>query len=97
MSCGLSIDNVTLNRVTTKELQDTLEECTENIEDDKLKIHMLAAATPRQIKNVDGDIIEWEDHVSFEIKNILEAFEEDIIKRFLTQIAIHNPEDVKEF
>jgi hypothetical protein len=96
MSWGLTINNVYLSRVTTKELPDLVDACKQAALDARKRLLTLAASTPHTVDDVEGNKIEWHEYVIGETDRILDQLEEDIIKGYLAQLAKDNPENVTE-
>ena len=95
MSWGLIIKDVYLPRIHKTELPSRIEELEDLTKYFRDKLLALAVATPRQIKDIDGNPIEWEDHVITEINDMWEELEETIKIKHLCYIALSDLENTE--
>lgn len=96
MSWGLIIKDVYLPRIHKTELSSRIEELEDLTKYFRDKLLALAVATPRQIKDAEGNPIEWENHIIFEINNMWEELEETIKTKYLCYIALNDLDNVEE-
>jgi len=103
MGWGLVINEIYLSRVTRNELDERIEDEKDTIQDLRDRLMILAAATPRDIKILEGppggfgsSLETWEDHVKREINGILKDLADANWQLRLMEIAKDNPEDVVE-
>jgi hypothetical protein len=96
MGWGLIVKDVYLSRVTKSELPTRIQELEDYIEYCKKKLFALMIASPRTIRDIENNPIEWEDHVIFEMNDLWEDLEESISKLNLYRIALQDLDSVEE-
>ena len=94
MGMSLYIDGVVLRDVSKDELPSKLEEIELMIQYYRDKLMILSGAGVPM--NASQMVEEWSDAVRREIASILEGLEEAYVTKHLIEVAIGNPEDVKE-
>ena len=73
--------------------QKELEACITSV---KERLLMLAAATPRTVVDSEGTSMDWNDHVQFEVSQMLDELDEYIGDRRLAVIALSDMSNVDE-
>ena len=97
MSQCLIINGVILSDVLKSELQYEADQLDNEIKGYREKIMMFAAASPRDLKDIEDNQIDWIDHCQFEINSILQDLERALVKRHLVEVALHSDDqDLKE-
>jgi len=96
MGQELYINNVILNGVSKSGLQDESTDLDREVASCRERLMMFAAGTPRPVSDSEGNVIDWVEHVHFEVSAILTQLEEAIVRRHLVAVAMASPEDVTE-
>lgn len=60
------------------------------------KLMMLAASTPRDVKDVEGTLLDWNEYAQGEISELMDSLSDYFYEKRLTEIAIDNPDMVEE-
>jgi hypothetical protein len=97
MSQYLLLNNVIVQGVVKRTIEEALAEAEETIKRLEGHLKMLAACSPHAVKNAYGDPINWVDYVEYETRNALEELQEAYVNRHLLVVAKNSDEnDVTE-
>jgi len=96
MEWGLTFKDVYLSRVHLAEVDCELEDVTRDINTIKDTLLVLAASTPRDVKDEEGVIEAWEEKIVREVNYALEELSDLMVKRYLLRLAQECPESVDE-
>lgn len=76
--------------------QSEIEENERRVNSLREQLLMFAAATPRQMSDSEGGPLSWEDHVRFEMNEIMEELYDAHTDLFILRCAQDFPDDVTE-
>jgi hypothetical protein len=85
-----------LNDTSKADLEDVISDAKEAIQRSREKLMMLAASTPRQMTDVEGNPFDWVDHVQMEVKQEMDYLEENIWRHRLAEYAMANPDNTED-
>jgi len=94
MSYGVEIKNVFLERLRKDRLPNQVEEAQSLIAYHKSRLFLLAAASPHEVVNDDGEPMNWLDYVAAELAAHLDGLEEAIKDYVRASIAMDNFDNV---
>lgn len=102
MSQYLLLNNVVVQGVVKRTIDEALEQAEEIIKRLEGHLKMLAACSPHAVKDAYGDpingiFLNWIDYVEYETRNALEELQDAYVNRHLLVVAKNSDEnDVKE-
>ena len=97
MSQYILLDNVVVPGVIKRTIDESLECAEETIKRVEGHLKMLAVCSPHDVKDDNGDKINWIDYVEYETRNALEELQEAYVNRHLLLVAKSGDEnDVRE-
>jgi hypothetical protein len=86
------LNNVPVARVHKCNASDVREDASHMIEYYERRLLILAAMAPANIDEGDGPI-PWDNYINREIPGILEELKDSIIKEFLSNYIVENPDE----
>lgn len=97
MSQYILLDNVRVPGVVKRTIDEALECAEEAIKHVEGHLKMLAVCSPHDVKDDNGDHLNWVNYVEYETRLALEALQEAYVNRHLLLVAKSSDEnDVKE-
>ena len=97
MSQYLLLNNVVVQGVVKRTIDEFLIYAEETIKRAEERLKMLAVCSPHDVKDDNGDHLNWVDYVEYETRNALEELQEAYVNRHLLVVAKSSDEnDVKE-
>ena len=75
-----------------EDVEDLLEESEGMITWAREKLMILAAASPRTIRDTDGYPVDWEDYIQKEVTDIMDVLLEEIPVRYICLQELEGPE-----
>ena len=87
MGWGITIKEVYVSRATKEGLDAQIEEQEDlqRMYEDELLI--MCAESPRDVKNDDGNVVTWEEHISFKFRETIQNYKECVRRLNLLYIA----------
>ena len=80
---GLFLKDVFIPGVKKETIEHEIEQILTFISFDRDKLIALAASSPRQMKDVEGNLIDWIDYACFEVKEILSKMQYEMAQRIM--------------
>ena len=97
MSQYLLLNNVIVPGVVKRTIDEALELADETIKRVEGHLKMLAVCSPHDVKEDNGDHLNWVNYIARETRNALEELQEAYVNRHLLLVAKSSDEnDVKE-
>ena len=97
MSQYLLLNNVRVPNVVKRTIDESLELADETIKRVEGHLKMLAVCSPHDVKEDNGDHLNWVNYIARETRNALEELQEAYVNRHLLLVAKSSDEnDVKE-
>ena len=97
MSQYLLLNNVRVPNVVKRTIDEALERADETIKQVEGHLKMLAVCSPHDVKDYNGDHLNWVNYIGYETKTALEELQEAYVNRHLLVVAKNSDEnDVKE-
>lgn len=97
MSQYLLLNNVRVPNVVKRTIDEALERADETIKQVEGHLKMLAVCSPHDVKDDNGDHLNWVNYIARETRNALEELQEAYVNRHLLLVAKSSDEnDVKE-
>ncbi len=97
MSQYILLNNVVVPGVIKRTIDESLECAEETIKRVEERLKMFAVCSPHDVKDDNGDKINWIDYVEYETRNALEELQEAYVNRHLLLVAKSSDEnDVRE-
>ena len=97
MSQYILLNNVVVPGVVKRTIDESLECAEETIKRVEGHLKMLAVCSPHDVKDDNGDHLNWVNYIARETRNALEELQEAYVNRHLLLVAKSSDEnDVKE-
>ena len=92
---GLFLKDVFIPGVKKETIEHEIEQILTFISFDRDKLIALAASSPRQMKDVEGNLIDWIDYACFEVKEILSSLEDSYSELTYLNLVKNNLDEIQ--
>jgi hypothetical protein len=96
MGWGINIPNVFYSRITISELEGRRADLEETITMIRTKIFMYAVSEPTSAKDIEENEINKVDNTYYELKQMLDDYEDIVRELHLCYIALDNKDTIKD-
>ena len=89
------LKDVFIPGVKKETIEHEIEQILTFISFDRDKLIALAASSPRQMKDVEGNLIDWIDYACFEVKEILSSLEDSYSELTYLNLVKNNLDEIQ--